>query len=78
VDAYWPARKLVVELDSWEFHSTRAAFERDRERDAELHLHGVTTLRFTYAQVTKRRRWVAQRLAARFPRGSSSARRCAA
>jgi very-short-patch-repair endonuclease len=78
VDAYWPDRKLIVELDSWEFHGTRAAFERDRERDAELHMHGLTTLRFTYAQVTKRRHWVAQRLAPRSRRGSSSARRSAA
>jgi very-short-patch-repair endonuclease len=78
VDAYWPGRNLVVELDSWEFHGTRGAFERDRERDADLHAYGITTLRFTYAQVTTRRHWVAQRLAPRSPRGSSSARRFAA
>ena len=34
VDAFWPAQKLMVEADSWEFHRHRAAFERDRERDA--------------------------------------------
>jgi hypothetical protein len=32
VDAYWPARRLVAELDSWEFHRDRGAFERDRDR----------------------------------------------
>jgi very-short-patch-repair endonuclease len=78
VDAYWPDRKLAVELDSWEFHGTRQAFEVDRERDADLHAHGITTLRFTYTQVMTRRRWVAQRVAPRSRRGSSSARRSAA
>jgi very-short-patch-repair endonuclease len=78
VDAYWPDRKLAVELDSWEFHGTRHAFEGDRERDADLHAHGVATLRFTYDQVTTRRRWVARRLAPRSRRGSSSALRSAA
>jgi very-short-patch-repair endonuclease len=78
VDAYWPDRKLVAELDSWKHHGTRAAFERDRERDAELHALGIATLRITYRQLTTRPRWVASRLAPRSRRGSSSARRSAA
>ena len=82
VDAYWPEHGLVVELDSWRHHGTRAAFERDKERDAELHAHGITTLRFTYHQVTADRRWVAAQLspslAPRSRRGSSSSRRSAA
>jgi hypothetical protein len=36
VDAYWPAHNLIVELDSWEHHRTRRAFEADRRRDAAL------------------------------------------
>ena len=32
VDAYWEAEDVIVELDSWEFHGTRAAFERDCHR----------------------------------------------
>lgn len=78
VDAYWPDLNLVAELDSWRHHGTRAAFERDRERDAELHARGIATLRFTYRQVTTRQRWVASRLAPRSPYGSSSLRRSAA
>jgi very-short-patch-repair endonuclease len=62
VDAYWPDPRLVVELDGRHHHGTRAAFERDKARDAELHAHGVATLRFTYRQVTRRPRWVAQTL----------------
>ena len=52
VDCHWPEHRVVAELDSWRFHNTRAAFERDRERDADLQAHGFATLRFTYAQVT--------------------------
>ena len=58
VDAQWREHGLAVELDSWRHHGTRAAFERDKERDAELHAHGITTLRFTYRQVTQRPGWV--------------------
>jgi Transcriptional regulator, AbiEi antitoxin/Protein of unknown function (DUF559) len=80
VDAYWPDHGLVVELDSWRHHGTRAAFERDKERDAELHARGIATLRFSYRQVTQRPAWVAAKLrpATRSPRGSSSSRRSAA
>jgi very-short-patch-repair endonuclease len=79
VDCLWPAHDLVVELDSYRFHSSRAAFERDKERDAELHARGIETLRFTYRQVTARHRWVAGKLsptlAPRSRRGSSASRR---
>ena len=47
VDAYWPDRRLVVELDGFAFHRTRGAFERDRARDAELQLAGYRVLRIT-------------------------------
>jgi very-short-patch-repair endonuclease len=48
VDMYWPDAKLILELDSWEFHKTRAAFERDRRRDAHLERRGYRVLRVTY------------------------------
>lgn len=47
VDALWPVARLVVELDSWEFHGHRAAFERDRARDPELLLAGYRIVRVT-------------------------------
>jgi very-short-patch-repair endonuclease len=46
--------RLVIELDGWEFHSTREAFEEDRRRDAVLAARGYLVLRFTYRQVTQR------------------------
>jgi hypothetical protein len=48
VDFYWPGHRLVVELDGYETHRTRAAFERDRARDAALQAAGERVMRFTY------------------------------
>jgi len=53
VDALWPAAKLVVELDSWEHHAHRAAFERDRARDPELLLAGYRTIRVTHRRLDR-------------------------
>jgi very-short-patch-repair endonuclease len=37
VDLLWPGtRPLVVELDSYEYHKSRAKFDSDRRRDAKL------------------------------------------
>jgi len=34
VDFLWPNVQLIVEVDGWESHRTRSAFEEDRARDA--------------------------------------------
>jgi hypothetical protein len=47
VDVLWAEQLLVVELDSRSYHQTRAAFERDRIRDAALQLAGYLVLRVT-------------------------------
>lgn len=47
VDAYFPDHKVIVELDGWDFHKDREAFEDDRERDAENLKHGLVTVRIT-------------------------------
>ena len=59
VDCYWPDADLVVELDSYEFHGDREAFERDRAKVADLRRAGHQAVQFTYRQVTARRAWVA-------------------
>jgi hypothetical protein len=51
VDAVWENERIIVELDGYEHHRTRAAFERDRDRDARLRAKGWTVLRFTWRQV---------------------------
>lgn len=43
--------KLAVEIDGFEYHSGRAAFERDRFRQNILVRDGWTVLRFTLAQL---------------------------
>jgi very-short-patch-repair endonuclease len=51
VDALWPAARLIVEMDSWEYHRHRAAFERDRARDTERLLAGYRTIRVTHRRL---------------------------
>lgn len=51
IDAVWPAERLAAELDSWEFHSHRAAFERDRTRDTALQVAGYRTIRITHRRL---------------------------
>lgn len=47
LDACWPDLRFAVELDLFETHGTRAAFERDRLRQEELKLLGVEMIRVT-------------------------------
>jgi very-short-patch-repair endonuclease len=70
VDFVWPAEHVIVELDGFAAHGTRAAFERDRARDVELRLAGYTVLRFTYRQVTERPSWVAAQVERALRRGA--------
>jgi very-short-patch-repair endonuclease len=51
VDFHWPAQRLIVEADSYRYHHTRTAFDRDRERDAILARAGYRTLRFSDRQL---------------------------
>lgn len=51
VDFLWPKERLVVEVDGFQFHSSRAAFERDRLRDAELQARGFRVIRVTWRQL---------------------------
>lgn len=63
VDFLWAAERLVVEIDGFEFHGRRAAFERDHRRDAALTVAGYRVLRFTWAQITREETTVLVRVA---------------
>lgn len=63
VDFFWPSQGLVVEIDGFEFHSSRTAFECDRERDAELAARGLRVMRITWRQLSGERDAVLVRLA---------------
>jgi hypothetical protein len=47
VDALFVEERVIVELDSWLFHSSRTSFEDDRKRDADTLLAGYVTVRLT-------------------------------
>jgi hypothetical protein len=51
VDFYWPDLGLVVETDGLRYHRTAAAQGRASVRDQTHTARGLTTLRFTHAQV---------------------------
>jgi very-short-patch-repair endonuclease len=51
VDAFWPAARLIVEVDGWNFHRSRQAFERDRRKGAELTAAGYRVLRITWRRL---------------------------
>jgi predicted transcriptional regulator of viral defense system len=74
VDAFFPAHRVIVELDSWEFHKNRIAFETDRERDADTLADGFITVRVTWERLELRPRAEADRLrvilAAQAPRAA--------
>jgi predicted transcriptional regulator of viral defense system len=63
-DLLWRDQRLVVELDSWKHHGTRAGFERDRRRDADLQLAGYRVLRLTWRQITREPDWAVARIRA--------------
>jgi very-short-patch-repair endonuclease len=47
VDFHWPEARLIVELDGFAAHGTRARFESDRLRDRRLARAGLRTIRLT-------------------------------
>jgi very-short-patch-repair endonuclease len=63
VDFVWRDHRLIAETDGWQAHGTRAAFERDRRRDADLLAAGWRVLRISYARLEREPAWVAARIA---------------
>lgn len=63
LDCYWPEYRFVVELDVFETHGTHAAFERDRERQEELLLAGISMTRVTGARLEREPEKVIRRVA---------------
>jgi Protein of unknown function (DUF559) len=64
VDALWPKHRVAVEMDSWEFHRHRAAFERDRARDAARQAAGYKVVRLTHRRLRDEPAAVASQLRA--------------
>ncbi len=62
VDAAYPERKLAIEVDGFEHHSSPDAFQRDRTRQNRLVALGWTVLRFTWDDVVNRPTMVVQQI----------------
>lgn len=52
VDFAFPGKQVAIEVDGWAFHSGRAEFQHDRERQNEIMLMGWQVLRFTWLDLT--------------------------
>jgi hypothetical protein len=63
LDCYWPEHRFAVELDVFETHGTRAAFERDRKRQEDLLLAGITMTRVTGPRLEREPNEVIERVA---------------
>ena len=51
VDFLWRSQRLVVEIDSWNYHRGSVAFQDDHARDLDLRAAGFTVLRYTERQL---------------------------
>ena len=63
LDAYWPDLRFAAELDLFETHGSRAAFERDRLRQEELKLLGIEMIRVTKPRLDSEPKAVIRNLA---------------
>jgi very-short-patch-repair endonuclease len=70
VDFLWREQGLVVEVDGFTFHGSRAAFERDRRRDADLIAGGFRVMRVTWQQIVGAPEALVVRLATALATGS--------
>jgi very-short-patch-repair endonuclease len=53
-DVFFIAEQTIFEVDGWEFHRTKEAFEHDRFRDAWiLAEYGIPTVRITYDRLER-------------------------
>jgi very-short-patch-repair endonuclease len=63
VDLLWPEERVIVEVDGYPFHRSRAALHRDRRRDAVLEAAGYRVLRITWRDLVDEPTAVAVRIA---------------
>jgi hypothetical protein len=62
VDFHWPAWNLVVEVDGYQAHGTRIAFQADRTNTNRLLLQGQLVLRYTHEDIADRDTLVARQV----------------
>jgi hypothetical protein len=62
IDAFWERERFAVEIDGWDAHRSRTAFEQDPVRQEELKLAGIDSIRLTARRVEREPAQVAARL----------------
>ncbi|HET7446147.1 MAG TPA: type IV toxin-antitoxin system AbiEi family antitoxin domain-containing protein [Solirubrobacterales bacterium] len=73
LDFCWPDLGFAIELDLFETHGTRDAFERDRLRDEDLALAGVETRRITGRRLEREPARVIERISQMIERAAAAA-----
>jgi hypothetical protein len=63
IDAYWEEERFAVEIDGWETHRTRRAFENDRLRQEEMKLAGIDMVPISARRIETEPAVVGRRLA---------------
>ncbi|MEJ2187121.1 MAG: DUF559 domain-containing protein [Gemmatimonadota bacterium] len=63
VDFFFRGAGVVLEVDGFVYHSSRASFEADRRRDMAMEAEGYRVIRVTWRQIRKERDAVLARLA---------------
>lgn len=53
IDAYWEKERFAIEVDGWEAHRTRRAFEADPVRLEDLKLAGIDSIRVTARRIER-------------------------
>lgn len=63
LDVYWPDLRFGIELDAYETHGTRDAFERDHDRDLAFALADIKTIRVSERQFHREPDAIVERVA---------------
>lgn len=62
IDAYWETERFAVEVDGWETHGSREAFESDRLRLEEMKLAGIDCIPISARRIETHPEQVAKRI----------------
>jgi very-short-patch-repair endonuclease len=54
LDFYWPQARFAVEVDSYQYHSSRYRFERDRRKDNDLRRADIEVMRIVCRELKTR------------------------
>lgn len=73
IDAFWPERRLALEVDSLRFHRHAGKFERDRRKGLDLEAAGIRVLRASALTVRDEPLMVIARLASALTLAASRA-----